>query len=201
MTQNVIFDLGGVLVDWSPRYLYSKLLPDDAAIDAFLDEIGFAEWNLALDAGARWDPAINELVTKFPHHRELIEAAHHRWHEMLPGAIEGTVAILEALAEKETPLYAITNYSSEKLIETRDRFPFFNHFRDIVVSGDEKLTKPNPQIYHICLARNGLEASDCVFIDDSAKNVAGANAVGIHGIHFESPEKLGDDLARFGFLP
>ncbi|HKJ62043.1 MAG TPA: HAD family phosphatase [Hyphomicrobiales bacterium] len=201
MTKNVIFDIGAVLIDWNPSYLYSKMLPDKTAIAEFFEEVDFAGWNRGLDAGGRWGDAVLELSGRFPHRRELIEAAHLRWHEMLPGAIDGTVAILEQLADKETPLYAITNYSSEKWVETCRRFPFFRHFRDIVVSGDERLLKPDPAIYHICLERNGLNAQDCIFIDDSPKNVEGANAIGIHGIHFETPEKLADDLAELGFLP
>jgi 2-haloacid dehalogenase len=201
MTKNVIFDVGAVLVDWNPHYLYSKLLPDEAAILDFLEEVGFAEWNRALDRGGLWGDAVIELSGRFPHRRELIEAAHLRWQEMLSGAIDGTVAILERLAEKETPLYAITNYSSEKWIETADRFPFLRLFRDVVVSGDEQLLKPDPAIFHLCLQRNRLIAEDCIFIDDVPANVEGAKAVGIHAILFESPEKLEDDLTRLGILP
>jgi 2-haloacid dehalogenase len=201
MTRSVIFDIGAVLIDWNPRHLYSKLLPDDAAITGFLEEIGFDDWNRALDGGGLWAPAIAELAGRFPHHAALIEAAHARWHEMLPGAIEDTVAILEQLAAKGTPLYAITNYSSEKWLETRARFPFFAHFRDIVVSGDEKLLKPDPAIYRLCLTRNGLDAGSCLFIDDVPKNVAGAAALGIDAILFETPQKLAADLTARGLLP
>jgi 2-haloacid dehalogenase len=201
MTKNVIFDIGGVLIDWNPRHLYSKLLPDDAAIEAYLKEIGFDEWNLALDAGGRWGPAVMELSERLPHRRELIEAAHLRWHEMLPGAIDGTVVILEKLAEKNVPLYAITNYSSEKWAETLARFPFFRHFRDIVVSGDEGIVKPDPALFRLFLDRNGLSTGSCLYIDDKPENVEAAQAVGIHAIVFESPEKLEDDLTRLGILP
>ncbi len=201
MSKAVIFDIGAVLIDWNPRYLYAKLLPDDAAIDAFLHEVGFDAWNRALDGGGRWGPAVMELSERFPHRRELIEASHSRWHEMLPGAIDGTVTILEQLAANKTPLYAITNYSSEKWAETFQRFPFFRHFRDIVVSGDEGLLKPEPEIFQLCLERNGLSAERCVFIDDSAKNVAGAAALGIDAILFQSSEQLESDLASRGILP
>ncbi len=201
MTQTVIFDIGAVLIDWNPKHLYSKLLPDDAAIDAFLLEIGFNEWNRALDAGGLWDPAIADLTARHPHRKALIEAAHLRWHEMLPSAIDDTVVILERLSEKGVPLYAITNYSSEKWAETRARFPFFSHFRDIVVSGDEKLLKPDAAIYRLCLERNGLEAQNCLFIDNSPKNVAGAAAVGIDAIQFRTPEQLAEDLTSRGLLP
>jgi 2-haloacid dehalogenase len=201
MTKAVIFDVGGVLIDWNPKYLYSKLLADEAAIEAYLDEIGFNAWNLALDEGGRWEPAIAELVAKFPHHKDLIEAAHLRWHEMLGGDIPGTVDILKRLADAGVPLYAITNYSSEKFIETVERFPFFALFRDIVVSGDEKLLKPEAAIFRMCLDRNGLKAQECVFIDDVARNIDGARAVGIDAILFESPEQLERDLQARGLLP
>jgi 2-haloacid dehalogenase len=201
MTKAVIFDVGGVLIDWNPKYLYSKLLADEAAIEAYLKEIGFNAWNLALDEGGRWEPAIAELVAKFPHHKDLIEAAHLRWHEMLGGDIPGTVDILKRLADAGVPLYAITNYSSEKFIETVERFPFFALFRDIVVSGDEKLLKPEAAIFRMCLDRNGLKAQECVFIDDVARNIDGARAVGIDAILFESPEQLERDLQARGLLP
>ncbi len=201
MTKALIFDIGGVLIDWNPKYLYSKLVEDEAAIDAFLAEIGFNAWNVALDAGGRWEPAIAELVARFPHHKELIEAAHLRWHEMLPSDIPGTVAILERLSAAGVPLYAITNYSSEKFAETRARFPFFALFRDIVVSGDERILKPEAAIFRICLDRNGLAAQDCLFIDDVAHNVEGARSVGIDALLFTSPAQLESDLAARGFLP
>ena len=200
MTKAVIFDVGGVLIEWHPKYLYSKLLKDEAAIDAFLKEIGFDAWNLALDAGGRWGPAIADLVAKFPHHKELIEAADIRWHEMLPGDIPGTVAILKRLSQAGVPLYAITNFSSEKFVEARKRWPFLALFRDIVVSGDEKLLKPEAAIFRLCLDRNGLKAEDCVFIDDVARNIDGARAAGIDAILFETPEQLERDLIARGLL-
>lgn len=200
MTRAVIFDIGGVLIDWNPKHLYSKLLPDDAAIDAYLAEIGFHDWNMRLDAGGLWDPAVAELVALHPHRKELIEAAHLRWHEMLPGDIPGTVAILERLAEQGVPLYAITNYSSEKWLETRARFPFFAHFRDIVVSADEKIVKPDAAIYRLCLKRNDLDAEDCVFIDDVPRNIAAAKSVGIDAILFQTPDLLADELTARGIL-
>ena len=200
MTRTVIFDIGGVLIDWNPKHLYSKLLQDDTAIEAFLREIGFDEWNRQLDAGGLWEPAIAELVARHPHHKALIEAAHQRWHEMLPGEIPGTVAILERLSEQGVPLYAITNYSTEKWAETRTRFPFFAHFRDIVVSGDEKMLKPDLAIFRLCLQRNRLDADGCIFIDDVPRNVAAAKSAGIDAILFETPEKLADDLTARGLL-
>jgi 2-haloacid dehalogenase len=198
--RSVIFDVGRVLIEWHPRHLYSKMLPDDAAIEAFLEEIDFDKWNWALDAGGRWDDAVAEAVARYPHRRELIEAAHHRWAEMVPGAIEGSVAILERLAEAGVPLYAITNFSAEKFAEARARFPFLSHFRDIVISGEERLMKPDAAIYRLCLERNGLKAGACIFIDDSPANVAAAAAIEIDAILFESPEQLSQALAERGVL-
>jgi 2-haloacid dehalogenase len=119
---------------------------------------------------------------------------------MLPGEIPGTVAILERLAASQVPLYAITNYSTEKWVETKARFPFFAHFRDIVVSADERMLKPDAAIYRLCLQRNGLEAQNCVFIDDVPHNVAAATAAGIEGILFQTPQKLEADLKERGLL-
>lgn len=197
---SVIFDVGAVLVDWDPRYLFRQLLADDAAIEAFFEEVGFHAWNRSLDGGRVWSEAVADLSARFPHRGALIAAAHERWHEMLPGQIDGSVEILERLAAAGTPLYAITNFSSEKWAETRRRFGFFNVFRDIVVSGDEKLLKPEPEIYRCCLERNGLDARTCVFIDDSMPNVDGAAALGIDAILFQSPEQLEAALAQRGLL-
>ena len=142
----VIFDVGNVLVRWDSRLLFRHFLPDDAAIDAFLAETGFHDWNLALDAGGDWDEAVAALSARHPRHAAPIRAFHERWHETLPGAIDGSVAILDALAAAGVPLYAITNYSAAKWAETLPRFPFLaTSFRDTVVSGQEGVTKPDPR--------------------------------------------------------
>ena len=197
----VIFDVGNVLVRWDSRLLFRHFLPDDAAIDAFLAETGFHDWNLALDAGGDWDEAVAALSARHPRHAAPIRAFHERWHETLPGAIDGSVAILDALAAAGVPLYAITNYSAAKWAETLPRFPFLaTSFRDTVVSGQEGVTKPDPRIYRLLLERNGLDPAACVFIDDSAKNVAGAAALGIDAVLFTTPEALHDALAARGLL-
>ena len=196
----VIFDIGNVLIQWDVRLLYRQLLPDEAAVDAFLAEIDFHAWNLAFDGGADWDEGVATLAARHPHHAERIAAFRDRWQETVPGAIDGSVAILEALAAAGVPLYAITNFSAPKWVETRARFRFLAAFRDVVVSGRERLLKPDPRIYRLCLDRNGLDAGACVFIDDSAANVAGARAVGLDAIRFTGPEALHAELARRGLL-
>ncbi len=198
MGRAVIFDVGNVLIRWDVRLLYRQLLPDDAAIDVFLREVDFHGWNLDLDRGLDWDEGVAARSKRFPHRAELIAAFHERWHETVPGEIAGSVAILETLAAADVPLFAITNFAGAKWTETRARYPFLDLFRDVVVSGDERVLKPDPTIYRLCLTRNGLAAANCVFIDDNAANVAGAAAVGIDGIHFTTPEALGDQLRRRG---
>lgn len=194
----VIFDVGNVLLRWDARALYRQLLPDEAAIDAFFAETGFHDWNLGFDGGADWDEGVAAHSVRFPHRAGLLGAFHDRWHETVLGPIEGSVAILEALEAEGVPLYAITNFAWPKWQEARARFGFLGRFRDAVVSGRERMLKPDPAIYRLCLERNGLAAADCVFVDDSAANVAGAAAVGIDAIRFTTPEALGEELRRRG---
>ncbi len=200
MTRTVICDVGGVLIEWDIRLVYRQLLPDEAAIDAFLAETGWHAWNRELDRGGRWDDAVAALSARFPPRRALSEAAHERWHDAVAGEIEGTVEILAALRAAGTALYAITNFSVEKWAETQDRFPFLKtRFRDVVVSAEERLIKPDPAIFRLCLERNGLAAGDCIFIDDVSQNVAAAGAFGIDAILFTGPETLRSDLVERGF--
>jgi len=189
--QNVIFDVGRVLIHWDMRLVFRRFLPDDAAIADFLAETGWHAWNYALDRGGNCENAISELAARHPQYRPVLEASHRCWHDSVPGPIDGTVDILEALHAAGTPLYAITNFSLEKWRETRERFGFLSaRFRDVVVSGEEGVVKPDPEIYRRCLERNGLAAGDCVFIDDSADNVAAARRMGIDGVQFTDPPSL-----------
>lgn len=197
----VIFDIGNVLLRWDARLLFRRVLPDEAAIDAFLDEVGFHDWNLELDAGLPWDEGVARQSARYPQHAAAFRAFHARWHETLPGAIDGSVAILDELAAAAVPLYAITNYSAEKWAETLPRFPFLaTRFRDVVVSGHEGVTKPDPAIYRLLLDRNRLAPETCVFIDDNGANVAAAAALGIDAILFTDPEALRAALAARGLV-
>lgn len=197
---NIVFDLGNVLLHWDPRHLYRKIFDDEAEMEWFLREVCHSDWNLEQDRGRSFDDAVVEATTRHPDYAEEIAAYHHRWHETLPHAIDGTVRILEELQERGAPLYAITNWSGEKFRETRPRFPFLEHFRDIVVSGDERLIKPDAAIYRVLLSRNGLDAEACLFIDDNAGNVEGAKVVGMQGHHFTTAQNLRADLQRRGLL-
>jgi len=190
INRTVIFDLGNVLIPWDPRFLYRKLLPDDRAVEDFLAEVCTAEWNLRLDEGRPWGEAVDELVARFPDRAPLIRAYDTRWEEMLGEPIVDTVVLLEELAAAGTPLYALTNWSAVKFGIARERFPFLRHFRDIVVSGEVRLVKPDPRIFKVLLDKHGLAADQCLFIDDSRKNVEAAAALGMHVIHYRSPAEL-----------
>lgn len=194
----VIFDVGNVLIHWDARRVYRGLLPDEAAIDAFFAEVGFAAWNLEQDRGRTWADGVAALGAAFPHRAELIRAFDTRWQDSVPGAIDGTVALLQALGAAGVPCYALTNFSTEKWAESTARFPFLAGFRDAVVSGHEGVVKPDPRIFEICLTRNGLDAAACVFVDDSAANVHAARGVGLDAVRFTDPATLATDLRARG---
>ena len=198
---NIVFDIGNVLIHWEPKALFRSIFPTEEEVSWFLGNVCTAEWNLEQDRGGSVEAAVAEASARFPEHAEAIAAYHHRWHETILGPSAGTVAILDELRAQATPLYAITNFNQHKFAETLARFPFLKFsFRDIVVSGDERVVKPDPAIYRLLLERNGLAAADCLFIDDSPKNVAGAEAVGMKAHHFTSPEALRAHLVRSGVL-
>lgn len=197
---NVVFDIGNVLIGWDPRVLYRKIFATEDEVAWFLGHVCTPDWNLEQDRGRSFADAIAEATARYPAYAGAIAAYHHRWAETILGPIAGTVAILDELAAQGTPLYAITNWHQDKFRETRGRFSFLDRFRDIVVSGDERVVKPDPAIYRLLLDRNGLQASSCVFIDDSPKNVAGAEAVGMRAHHYTSPEALRGYLTGAGIL-
>ena len=197
----VVFDLGGVLIDWDPRHLYRKLFPGDAAgMERFLSEVCTGAWNLQQDAGRPWAEATAALKAEYPAQAALIDAFHRRWPEMIAGPIAGTVDILADLKAAGTPLYALTNWSAETYPVALERFPFMEWFRGVVVSGQEKLIKPDPRIYRLLVERHGLRPEDIVYIDDNVRNAAAATALGMHGIHFTGPPALRQELVSLGLL-
>jgi 2-haloacid dehalogenase len=196
----VIFDLGGVLIDWNPRHLYRKLIADEARREWFLREICSPDWNLQQDYGRSIADANAELLARFPEHGELIHAFYGRWPEMLNGAIEPTVRVLERLDARGVPLYALTNWSAETYVIAEPMFPFLQRFRHVAVSGRLKIGKPDPRIYRHLLEVASLDPRRTAFIDDSAKNVAAAAALGLHAIRFTDAEDLEQRLAALGLL-
>lgn len=196
----MVFDVGGVLLDWDPRHLYRKLLPDEQAVEWFLAEVCTTAWNVEQDRGRPWPDAVAELSARFPDHAELISAYHERWRETVGGPIEGTVDTLRQLRGRGVPCYALTNFSTEKFAQVRAEYNFLGWFGGIVVSGAEGVAKPDPRIYQILLRRFGLDPVATVYVDDSAPNVAAARAHGMTGLHFTGPDRLRDELAALGLL-
>jgi len=196
----VVFDLGGVLIDWNPRYLYRQLIEDEAAMELFLTEVCHAAWNEEQDRGRTFAAAIEEAATRHPGQRTLIEAYHHRWEEMLAGSIEGTVRVLAELREAGHELHALTNWSAETFPIARERYAFLTWFATILVSGEHGLIKPDPRIFQLLLERIGRAAGACIYIDDNPRNVAAATELGFAAVHFQSPAQLRDELVGRGLL-
>lgn len=193
----VVFDFGGVLVEWDPRRLYRKIFADESEMEAFLKNVCSPEWNLTLDKGKPFKQAVAERIALFPEYAAEIRAFDDRWDEMRENAIAGNVALLRRLA-KRYPVYGLTNWSEEKFLQTKPKFDFFNLFNGIVVSGVEKEVKPEPRIFEILLERYGLNANECVFIDDSLPNVETAKKLGFTAIRFTTTDKLIADLKAAG---
>jgi 2-haloacid dehalogenase len=198
----VVFDLGGVLIDWDPRYLYRRLFRDDEpAMEAFLRDVVSPTWNAGLDAGRDWSQAIAELVEGHPALRDLIEAYETRWPEMLGGPIDETVEVLAELRSEGVPLYAVTNWSARTYPIARRRFGFLDWFQDVVVSGEVGIVKPDRRIFEHLLARNGLVAASTVLVDDNEPNVRAAAELGFVARRFVGAIQLRRDLSELGLLP
>ena len=180
----VIFDLGNVLIPFNPRWLFRKMLPDEASIDTFFAETSFEDWNLQMDAGLPFADGVAAHSRKFPHYRPLFEAFFARWQETVGEPITESIDIFRTLRQRGIRTYALTNFSAETYPLAVARFPFLNDFDGTVVSGVEGLVKPDPAIYRLLMERHGIEPSRAVFIDDRLENVEAAQRVGLHGIHF-----------------
>ena len=200
MTKTIVFDLGGVLIDHDPRYLYRKLLPTEEAVLEFLSKVCNHDWNEMQDEGRSLAEATAERIALFPDHIDLINAYYGRWEEMLNGAIDGTVAIFDELRAIGKPIYGLSNFSAETFVMARKHYAFLDWFEGIVVSGEDKLIKPDVRIYQVLLERYGLVAEDLIFIDDRKDNIETAQSLGFYGIHFTSPENLRRELSMLGHL-
>lgn len=196
----VVFDLGGVLIDWNPRHLYRKLIADETAMEHFLTTVCTQAWNEGQDAGRTFAEAAALLCEQYPQHRDLIEAYGTRFDEMMKGPIEGSVTILETLHRRGVPLYALSNWSHETFPPARRRFDFLQLFRGIVISGEVGVIKPDPRIFQILLERHRIDPEAAVYIDDNPRNAEVASALGIHGIHFTDPKSLRRELEDLRLL-
>ncbi len=198
--ETIIFDLGGVLIDWNPKYVYRDVFKgDEAKVDWFLETICTHDWNIEQDAGRTFQDATELLVQQHPQYEAWIRIFYDRWEQMLGGPIKDSVLLLETLKQaNEQKLYALTNWSAESFPVAIERYDFLKHFEGILVSGTEKMRKPFTDIYELMLERYQLVASSCVFIDDSLDNVLGARKVGMKAIHYKNSQQLINELEYLG---
>lgn len=197
----VIFDLGAVLIDWNPRYLYRKIFKTEEEISWFLENICTSEWNDQQDAGRSFSEATEELIAKHPDWEIAVRAWYDRWHETIQGPVHETVEILKRIKEsKKYRLYALTNWSEETFPWALNNFEFLHWFEGIVVSGVEKIRKPQPEFFQILFNRYEVDPRLSLFIDDNAKNVEAGKKLGLTTIHYQSPSQLHKELDRLGIL-
>lgn len=196
--RNIIFDFGGVLLDWNPRYLYREIFDDDERMEYFLAHICTTEWNAEQDAGRTWAEAVAVLQAQHPEYADLIRLYADGWPKMLNGEFPESVALLHRLKAAGYAVYGLTNWSAETFPVALERFGFLQELDGIVVSGEEKVMKPDERIYRILLDRYGLKADESVFIDDNAPNVAAAERLGIHGILFDNADNVAAHLRKSG---
>lgn len=195
----IIFDLGGVLIDWNPEYVFLDVFNGDRKkMKWFFDTICTSDWNENQDAGYPMAQATEDRVTLFPEYEKEIRLFYGRWVDMLGEAITGTVSILKKLIDSEDyKIVALTNWSAETFPIALNRFDFLHWFEGIIVSGEEKTRKPFDDIYLLTLERFNIKAENAIFIDDNLRNIEAANNLKINGIHFESPEQLLQQLKTF----
>jgi len=198
----VVFDIGGVLLDWNPRHLYRGLFDgDEDAMEHFLATVCTPEWNAHNDRGRPLAEGVALLSAEHPDQAELIEAFAARWPETVAGPIEGSVQVLAELVENGTPVYALSNWSAETFGQARTRYEFLGWFDGMVISGHEGVIKPEPRIFEILCERWGLQPASTVFVDDTEVNVEAAHALGFQAIRFHDPPGLRAALVEAGVLP
>lgn len=197
--KNIIFDFGGVLIDWNPIHLYRKEFENESDMRYFLENICTPEWNIQQDAGRPLALATEMLQKEHPEYKELIGYYYGRWDEMLGGVMKESERILKALKPSYS-LYGLTNWSAETITIAYKKYDFFELLDGIVVSGDEKLIKPDPKLYQVLLDRYKLKATESLFIDDNIKNIETAQDMGFHTIHFTENTNLEEEMKRMGVL-
>jgi len=194
----VVFDIGNVLIPWNPRWLFRKMLTDEAALDRFLDEVDFNAWNAQHDAGQCFAQGIAEQGARFPQYRHLLQAYFDRWEECIAEPFTESVALTRKLREFGYRTLALTNFSAETFPRAVRLNPFLNEFEGILVSGVEKLMKPDPAFFRLLCERYSVAPSRSVFIDDGLHNVEGARRIGMHALHFTSIDRLLEELDALG---
>ncbi|UOE49343.1 HAD family phosphatase [Mucilaginibacter sp. SMC90] len=201
MINTIIFDLGAVLIDWNPHYMYRTLFTNEQEMIDFLANICTSDWNEEQDAGRSLQEGTDLLIAQFPEHEANIRAFYSRWVEMLGEPFHGTVELFKQLKESgKYKIYALTNWSAETFPMAQERFEFLNWFDGIVVSGTEKMRKPTPAFYQILLDRYNVKAGEALFIDDNYRNILAAEKMGIKCIHFTSSDALEVELKGLELL-
>lgn len=200
MTKTIVFDFGGVLMDWNPRYLYSKIFSDEDEMEFFLRDICSPSWNASTDLEKSFQDAMDELVPLHPEYEDQIKVYFPRWLEMVRDVFPGTIEILKELKVAGYPLAALSNWSSETFPIVMDKYEFLGWFKPLVISGHVGYAKPDPEIYQILLYELGREARDCVFVDDKEENIQEAERQGFDTILFSSPDQLRESLNKKGIL-
>jgi 2-haloacid dehalogenase len=197
----VIFDIGGVLVEWDPRRVYRTIFADEDAVERFLATVCTPEWNARMDAGTSFADAVEELTRDHPEHEAAIRAYHERWAEMLGGTIAGSVEILRELSDRRVPCYALSNWSAETFPIARERYAdVLSRFDGILISADVGAVKPDPRVFEAFVERFGVEPSRSLFVDDAFANVEAARRAGFRAVRFITPEALRDELEDAGLL-
>ena len=200
ISRSVIFDVGRVLFDWDLRHLFAKLIDDCDELESFVTHVVTPQWHFQHDAGRPLADMLPERKAEFPEHGALIDAYATRFNETIPGPVPGSLELVERLDAAGVPLFAITNFGHEFWEGFRPTQPVFDRFRDIVVSGTEKMMKPDPAIYALAIERFGIDPAGALFVDDVAANVAGAESLGIGGHQFRDAATLERDLVARGYL-
>jgi 2-haloacid dehalogenase len=196
--KTVVFDIGGVLIDWNPRHLYRKIFSSEEEMEWFLSEICTYEWNVQQDGGKLFSDATAELSARFPGYSDKIALYYDRWEEMLGGELKDTVKIFNELKSAGIPLYALSNWSHEAFPVAYERYGFMKQFDGIVVSGYEKLLKPDHAIYQVLMSRYNINPVESVYIDDNKANAEAAAELGFYSVHFQSADQLRQELRSLG---
>jgi 2-haloacid dehalogenase len=197
-TPVIVFDFGGVLIDWSPYYLYRKVLKDDSEIKSFLEEIDFHHWNSQFDKGYPFEKGVKEKCAEFPHHEELIRRFNSHWEDAMGEILTGTADVARRLKSAGYTLYGLSNWSESKFNLVKHRFEFLSWLDGYLLSGQVQQIKPEPEIFHTLLKKIDRSAPDCLFIDDSAANIQTAQSIGFQTVHFQSADQLAKELINMG---
>lgn len=196
MIKNIIFDFGGVLVDWNPHHLYDTYFGDKDSADWFLSNICTMDWNMQMDAGKPFEQGVAEKIAQYPQWEKEIRLYWERWIDMMGDTIPNMYDWILQLKQQGYAIYGLTNWSTETFIQVKDKYSIFQLMDGIVMSGEERVTKPDAKIYHILLNRYQLSPEECVFFDDNLNNVIAAQNIGIHAVQFQSTEQAKRELSK-----